>query len=91
MKTILSILFALFVLTNVNAQNQFVQNGNQITEIKTPATEASLSKNATKTDLVCKAGDGKTYPVYKSANDKLFVVKVSKAGNAYKYYINKSN
>ena len=86
MKTLFSILFVLFV-TISNAQTNYQQSGNTLTEIKIPATKESLTKNSTLTGYTFIATDKKSYPVYQSVNGKLFIVRTSKTGTFYKQYL----
>lgn len=65
------------------------KQGNTYTETaKPPQTEAQIIGKATKTGDVFKTKAGEVYPVYISAQGKLFVVRQSKAtGNYYKQYL----
>lgn len=76
MKTI--ILSLLFMLLTVNSYSQQVYN---------------LDKKKDSTISYVKTLDtaiyhGKTLPVYKSKNNKLFIFVISKKGNTYKKYLN---
>lgn len=87
-----AIILAALMLLSVGAaaQNEtkkFQVNGNVITNVKSDKAKRE-SKPAEKTTYVYKDSQGKTYPVYKSANGKLFVNKISaKTGKPYKMYI----
>ena len=61
-------------------------NGN-LTQVVIKKTEADLTKGAVKTGKVFTTASGDEYPVWKSAAGRLFIVRTSKAGNAYKQYL----
>lgn len=61
-------------------------DGNYV-EYKAPATEASLTKGCEVSAAKYKAKDGTMYKVYLSKKGKVFIVKKSKKGNYYRYYL----
>lgn len=83
-KVILTIAVALFSIVGVNAQKVTTDaNGNYVT-VKTDRVKAE-AKETGKTFTDAK---GNVFPVFQSANGKLFVVKTSKnTGNEYRMYL----
>lgn len=87
MKYIIAITLVLAAFA-VNAQAVKVgSSGNYeiVAATKEPKTEAQLLKNATDTGKTI-AYNGSTYKVYITANQKLFSIVTSKAGNLYRKY-----
>lgn len=84
---ILIIILLSIILCNNNTYSQNIRvdnNGNYIatTSIK-KSNDSLISTGKTFTDA-----KGIVYPVYKSTNDKLFVIRTSKkTGNQYKMYL----
>jgi hypothetical protein len=88
MKKLFLIIFVALSL-NVMAQNKTdnkinaVQTKDGNFKAVTKAKQQPVLTGQTYTDT-----KGKTYPVYKSSNNKLFIVRTSKkTGNRYKYYL----
>lgn len=82
MKKLLTILFLSFALYSP-AQVAVDKAGNYYTEKKTTASKVI----ATDTGKTFTDSKGVIYPVWLSVNGKLFVIKTSKAGNQYNYYL----
>lgn len=59
--------------------------GNFIAVTVQPTVE-NVTHGATKTDATYTDKDGTKYPVYLTANGKMFALKTSKAGRPYRYY-----
>lgn len=86
MKQLLVLLISI-VLVSYNAKSQTVvkdQSGNYVAVKKSSATDSTSLKATGKTFTDAK---GTVYPVYISVNNKLFVIKISKTGNKYRYYL----
>ena len=82
MKYIITLLVAILLYGNSQAQNAKLVNGNyvSITKAKTDTTPKATGKTFTDSK-------GKVYPVYITSNDKLYVLRTSKSGNQYKQYL----
>ena len=82
--TILAILFA--TTTHAQTKVKVDQNGNLVkveqTKEKTPDKETGQTYTDNK---------GQEYKVYKSVNDKLYIIRTSKNGNEYKQYLKVEN
>lgn len=76
-------LIALLSFTVLSAQNVKVDKQGNYYQVKDPANTAQ----ATKTGKTYTDANKKIYPVYKSKNNKLFIIKTSKTGTQYKYYL----
>lgn len=84
MKKTIAILALCFACYSATAQNITKDaNGNYV-QAKAAADDVSAAINTGKTYTDAK---GIVYPVWKSKNDKLFVIVTSKAGNKYKKYL----
>lgn len=83
MKKTLIILTLLFLGTISHAQTKVKQDekGNFI-QVRENLPEKDKETGQTYTDT-----KGQEYKVYKSKNDKLYIVRVSKGGNEYKQYL----
>lgn len=90
-KLLTTLLLTLSLSSAVMAQTSGItvkKEGNVYTEVKKIPTVAGLTKNCTKDGSNFITAKGESFPVWKSANGKLFVIRVSgKTGNPYKQYI----
>ena len=84
MKKTLTILTLLFWGITSHAQTKVKQDdkGNfiQVSNVREKGKDKETGQTYTDTK-------GQEYKVYKSINDKLYIVRVSKAGNEYKQYL----
>lgn len=85
------ILMFLFILTGAmvsNAQTTYKTDANGVlVQQQVIHTEQQAIGNGQPTGEQFKATNGDLYPVYKSANGRLFIVRVAKSGNHYKQYL----
>lgn len=79
-----SLIFMLVMLLayGTQAQNAKLVNGNYVSVTKARTDTAPKSTGQTFT-----TAKGDVYPIYKSVNDKLYIIRTSKAGNQYKQYL----
>ena len=75
-------LVALFSAFSGNAQNVKQDKNGNYYAVKMAKDSTAKQTGKTFTDAA-----GKTYPVMVSKNGKLFVIRISKAGNKYNYYL----
>ena len=81
MKTII-VLISLMLSITLSSQIKIDSKGNYIQETTVSGKRDTVNTGKTFTD-----NKGKVYPVFKSSTGKLYVGKVSKAGNYYRYYL----
>lgn len=88
-QTLKTIAFVICLLTMA-----FVVGANAQTSVKLDQAGNYVSASAGKDSVSYKAtgktftdNKGKSYPVYVSKNGKLFVLRISKAGNEYRQYL----
>lgn len=79
-----ALLFVLFISFGTKAQNAVKTNDGNYTAIKHTVSDSTHAKFTGKT---FKDAKGVEYPVIESANNKLYVLKISKSGNMYKMYL----
>lgn len=78
------LVIALYSCITTQAQNAKLVNGNYVSVTK---SRTSIDTTPKSTDKTFTDSKGKVYPVYISSNDKLYVLRTSKAGNQYKQYL----
>lgn len=82
MKTMLIILSLLIVSLTCLSQVKVDKSGNYVQVESVSGKRDTVNTGKTFTD-----SKGKVYPVFKSSTGKLYVGKVSKSGNYYRYYL----
>lgn len=83
MKQLISFLIlALVAIAGISQNVRKDGNGNYV-QVKKVDTASARQTGKTFTDL-----KGKKYPVWQSTRGKLFVIRESRDGRKYKYYIN---
>lgn len=82
MKKIIISLLLIISIGNINAQVKQDTKGNFYAVKKTESESKATATGKTFTDT-----KGIIYPVYISARGKYFVIKTSKTGNKYNYYL----
>ena len=86
MKKLFLIIFVALSL-NVQAQSKKETNAVQTKDGNFKAV-AKVKQEPVLTGQTYTDANGKTYPVYRSSNNKLFVIRTSKkTGNKYRYYL----
>lgn len=84
MKKIILILALTISSFNIYSQNVQVDKDGNYISIKNSRKGKSVA-----TDKFFVDNDGNKYPVYKSKNNKVFIIKTSrKTGKSYNYYLN---
>jgi len=81
MKAIIVILFTMLSFT-LSSQIKVDNKGNYVQETTVSGKRDTVNTGKTFTDA-----KGVVYPVFKSSTRKLYVGKVSKSGNYYRYYL----
>lgn len=81
MKAIIVILFTMLSFT-LSSQIKVDNKGNYVQETTVSGKRDTVNTGKTFTD-----SKGIVYPVFKSSTGKLYVGKVSKSGNYYRYYL----
>lgn len=82
MRSLLIMLLSICLYSAASAQNAKLVNGNYVAITKAKADTTPKATGQTFTDA-----KGNVYPVYKSVNDKLYIIRTSRNGNQYKQYL----
>lgn len=79
-----TILFALMLTFTTGFSQTKVKMSSDGNYVQVQGTTASKDES---TGKMFTASDGKQYPVFRSVNNKLYIVRTSKNGNQYKQYL----